>query len=185
VYCSSKTVLAAGIVAAVFTLSWNSDIEACGRLRQRRACCAENCGIPWYAFCYSAGSSKATGAFANTSCNSPPPAPNNNYVAWCCYNAAWSKADDLPHGNSDCQGKCYWLAQNTTPQQAGLGSCGRKPCLPCAVRSCCDCICAFVVDDCTGKIRFAYPCEYNIAGNPKVFYTSVCDEGTRCAPCSR
>lgn len=190
---SPKTLLVAIITAGLFTLTWSSDADALCRLRHRHTSCTENTGVPWYAYFYCPQAMLPTDTTRSTvsTCVSPPK-NNPNYVAWCCYNGAWAKPSDLQGGSDSCQGSCCWFppfnlngspfspnAQNSPPPCPD-----RLPPLH-DVRSSTDCLYALTCDACTGKLRYSYPCEYNVAGNPKVWYMPLSYVGKTCATCSR
>ncbi len=188
---SSKSFLAAGLVAALITLCSNTDTDACGRLRHRQVCHVEPTSIPWWADCYNPDAVSSTGPTkvkSTLGCSTPPP-NNPDFVPWCCSDGQWMQVM-APQGSTNCTSICCWFAPtinpNSDPNAGEMGACANGRPLQLEVYSSSStCLCAVVCDPGTGKRRYAYPCEYKIKDNPNVHYVPSSMVGTSCATGSR
>jgi len=155
--------------ALVLNVTFNTDLEACGRGRHRRSCesccivtSCQSCGtVPGWARCIVIHTVSNHGEISKVpSC--PP-----GYVCYCCENGVCVRCDNNCTGSLMCvvPGKPLPICPDF-----GLESSELKPggC-PESVR-----LCAMICDPYTHSMRFARPCE------PEDGYFALCFLGQPC-----
>jgi hypothetical protein len=178
--CATKIFLEVCFTATLFTLISAPDVDAFGRLRNRHACCAGDPGVPWYAYCYPVKNSKDSSTATTQTCTPPPNNPSANYCV-CCKGGDWARCNTP----GTCDGACFCIDPDYSASPARvLGPCPKGiPPYGDFFKS--DYNCAYVFDNCTQKLRYAYPIEYH---NPKVYgvvYGPMGAVSGGCASCSR